>query len=446
MSRSSNKTAQVKNIVAHPVFGEGIVVATRWDAGESQVKFRSGLCLWLPSKWLRSIKIPATTLDQISSKRLLEAFRLGVVPHQDIEHFTFGRSFEINEIEQSMEKLKSGQGGVCLVEGAYGSGKTHLLEYVRHMSLKKGLVTAYCELSTAETPLYRPKRVYRELIYNLRFIKDNCEYHFRDLLRMATRIEINDHVFLSPVLKRMKDIEDVDLMSEVFWQWIEGESTKNYALDPQSPFRVRGGQKIPALYDFSTAGDFYSYLLSGISYIAHELGFGGLVCLLDEVETVTRIWDYGYYDRSLGFLEGFILSAQDDGEMKQVDRRLIHNQVRPTPYCYRESYLFLVLAMTPVHGFRAISHIVDSIPQKMMLRKFSKPELEVISDHLVEVYECAYPDYHIEPTRKETIFNAALKTGSGELREFIKFTVEALDWLRLGNAETQNDRRTAEKR
>lgn len=445
MEKLNSKSAtQAKKIVAHPIFGEGIIVATRWDEGESQVRFRSGLCLWLPSKWLRSISVPATDLDQISSKRLLEAFRLGVVPHQDIEHFTFGRAFEIQELEHSMNHLINGNGGACLVEGAYGSGKTHLLEYARHMSLKKGLVTAYCELSTAETPLYRPKRVYRELIYTLRFIKDGCEYHFRDLLRMASKVTLQDHVFLSPVLKRIKGIEDIDLMSEVFWQWIEGESTKNYAIDPDSPFRVKGGQKIPALYDFSTAGDFYSYLLTGISYLAHELGFGGLVCLFDEVETVSRTWDYAHYDRSLSFMEGLILSAQNREEMKHIDQRLVHNRVRPTPYCYTTSYLLLILAMTPVHGLRVISHVIESVPQKMMLRKFSKPELEVIFEHLIEVYRCAYPGYEPAPARKDTIYNAALKKGTGELREFIKFSVEAMDWLRLG-AEVQGSRGAEEQ-
>jgi len=434
----NNNTTQAKQIVAHPIFGEGIVVATRWDQGESQVRFRSGLCLWLPSKWLRPIMVRATTLDQISSKRLLEAFRLGVVPHQDIEHFTFGRAYEINELERSMDLLRNGSGGSCLVEGAYGSGKTHLLEYARHMSLKKGLVTAYCELSTAETPLHRPKRVYRELIYTLRFIKDGCEYHFRDLLRMASKISMNDHVFLSPVLKRIKNVGDIDLMSEVFWQWIEGESTKNYAIDPQAPFRVKGGQKIPALYDFSTAGDFYSYLITGISYIAFALGFGGLVCLFDEFETVSHVWDYTHYDRSLSFMEGMILSSLNKEEMKKIDQRLVHNRVRPTPYCYNTAHLFLVLAMTPIHGFRTISSIIESVPQRMMLRKFSKPELEVIFEHLLDVYACAYPDHKIESARRDTIYNAAMKKGSAELREFIKFSVEAMDWLRLGAGELRN--------
>ncbi len=420
------------DIVAHPIFGEGIVVATRYDDSEAQVQFRSGLCLWLPAKWLKSITAPKAQLDQISSKRLLEAFRLGVVPHQDIEQFTFGRAYEINEVEQKLDALKQGKGDVYLIEGAYGSGKTHLLEYTRHMSLKRGFVTAYCELSTQETPLHRPKRVYRELVYNLRYIQDNSEYHYRDLLRLTSAVGIADHCFLTPVLRRLREGDTEELMREVFWQWIEGESTKKYATDPIAPFRVRGGQKIPALYDFSTATDFYTYIITGLSYLINRSNLGGLVIILDEVETVTRIWNYGVYTRGLNFLEGLILSAYDTDELKRVDTRLVHNKVRPTPYIYKEPHILLILSMTPVHGFRGIEHIKNLIKDKSFLRKFSKPELEVIYENLINVYECAYPGFEIELSRRENIFNAASHKGSGELREFIKFSVEAFDWLRLG--------------
>ena len=419
-------------IVAHPVFGEGIVVATRWDGEETQVEFRSGLCLWLPSKWLKSISASKTQLDQIASKRLLEAFRLGVVPHQDIEHFTFGRAYEINEIEQGLNELKDGRGGVYLVEGAYGSGKTHLLEYAHHMSLKKGLVTAYCELSSQEAPLYRPKRVYRELMYTLRYIKNKSERYFRDLLKLVADKDDGDHCFLSPVLKRLKDDDNGDLIREVFWQWIEGESTKSYAIDPRAPFRVRGGQKIPALYDFSTAGDFYSYILTGLSYLINKSGLGGLVIILDEVETITHMWDYTAYSRGLSFLEGLILASFNTHDLTKIDTHLVHNKVRPTPYIYKVPYVLLILAMTPVHGIRGIENVLNPIKNKLLLRKFSKPELEVIFNNLIEVYECAYPHFSMEISRHDTIFNAALKSGSGELREFIKFSVEAFDWLRLG--------------
>ena len=419
-------------IVVHPIFGEGIVLATRWDGAETRVQFRSGLRLWLPARWLKSLAIEHVSLNQISSKRLLEAFRLGVVPHQDIEYFTFGRGYEISEIKLNLDNLKQGKGGVYLIEGVYGSGKTHLMEYAHHLSLKHGLVTTYCELSTQETPLYRPKRVYRELIYNLRYIKNGNEYSFRDLLREAIDLNIPDHCFLTPVLKRLKDIDDSNVKNEVFWQWIEGESTKDYATDPLSPFRVRGGSRIPALYDFSTAADFYSYILTGLSYLINKIGLGGLVIIFDEVEIITHTWDYIEYDRGLNFLEGLIRAALDNEELKQIDNKLLHNKVRPTPYIYKEPHIFLILATTPVHSLRSLETITNLIEKKIYLRKFSKVEIEVIYENLLEVYKCAYPGFVIDGPQKENIYNAALKKSSGELREYIKFTVEAFDWVRLG--------------
>jgi len=423
-----NKT---NGVVAHPIFGEGIVEASRWEGAELRVKFRSGLELWLPAKWFRPITMKHLEFDQISSKRLLEAFRLGIVPHQDIEYFTFGRGFELSELEVGLDDLKRGSGSVYLVEGGYGSGKTHLLEYMHHLCLKHGFVTAYCELSVQEAPMYRPKRVYRELVHNLRYIREGSEYRFRDLLRAAAGVEITDHCFLTPVLSYMNDLEDDTFKNEVFWQLIEGESTKEYAIDPLSPFRVRGGQKIPALYDYSTAADYYTYIISGLSYLANQLGLGGLVVILDEVETITHIWNYAEYSRGLNFLEGLIHAARDNSTLKVLNKHLPHNRVRPTPYVYREPHIMLILASTPVHGLRDFSGVRELIDRRIILRRFSKPELEMIFNNLYEVYICAYPSFSVVISQRENIFNAALKRSHGELREFIKFSVEAFDWFRF---------------
>jgi hypothetical protein len=37
-------------------------------------------------------------------------------------------------------------------------------------------------------------------------------------------------------------------------------------------------------------------------------------------------------------------------------------------------------------------------------------------------------------SQKENIFNAAVKRSYNELREFIKFSVEAFDWFRFSRA------------
>jgi hypothetical protein len=356
---------------------------------------------------------------------------LGVVPHQDIEYFTFGRSGEIQTIEKGLKELKNGSGGVYLIEGEYGSGKTHLLEYARHLSLKSGLVTAYCELHIPETPPYRPKKVYHELVYNLRYIRNGYEYCYRDLLREATKIDITDHCFLTPVLKKVKETDNHDLHSEVFWQWIEGESTKDYATCRLSPYRVRGGQSIPALYDFSTAADFYNFILSGLSYLTNKIGLGGIVIILDEFETLQHIWGYTSYVRGSSFLEGIIRTALNDKSLKIIDNRMLHNRVRPTPYCYKEPHILLIIATTPIQHYQTIENLSQYIENKIYLRKFSRGELEFIFDNLLQVYKCAYKDFDTTPESRTNIFTAAFKKNRENLREFIKFSVEAMDWLRL---------------
>ena len=175
----------------------------------------------------------------------------------------------------------------------------------------------------------------------------------------------------------------------------------------------------------------YSYIFSGLSFLVNQLGLGGLVIILDEVETITHIWDYTAYQRGLNFLEGLIHAALDNEELKTLDNRMLHNRVRPTPYIYKEPHLLLILASTPVHGLRGFESVRELIDKSILLRKFSKPELELIYNNLFSVYTCAYPGFSIVMSQRENIFNAALKRSYGELREFIKFSVEAFDWYRF---------------
>jgi hypothetical protein len=331
------------------VFGDGEILDTRWHGTELLVQFQSGLRLWLPTQRVLLLsKLGDATpgqaqpafaaIDTIQARRMLEAFRLGIVPHQDVESFTFGRDKPIAVLDAALANLGRGQGDVFMVEGEYGTGKTHLLEY---------MLTSLVQFDPAEVSPHRPKRVYREIVHNLRYIKDATEHGFRDLLRSATALDMKDHTFLGPVLAKLRRTDVGQQQTEVFWQWIEGESTKEYATEQKSPFRVKGGQRIPALYDFSTAADQYCNILSGLSCMARELGMKGLVLLVDEAETVTHLWDIMYLARSVNFMDGLVRTAQNDPDLKRINDRMVHNRVKPVPYIYRDPSLLLVFATTP---------------------------------------------------------------------------------------------------
>jgi len=418
------------SVAMHPVFGEGSVLESRFNHTEILVKFRSGLTLWLPLDRVKLISRPAQTLDEISAKRMVEAFRLGIVPHQDVEEFTFGRQSEIYALEEGLRGLKDGSGGAYLVEGDYGTGKTHLLEYSLHTALKMGIVTSTISFDPQEVTPHRPKRVYRDIVHNLRYLDQSQEGSFRDLLRRATQLAVRDHCFFTPVLARLKRISTDDPVNEVFWQMVEGESTKEYAVE-YSSHRIKGGYRIPALYDFSTAADFYCYILSGLSSIAHQLGFGGLALVVDEAETVTHLWDSFAFSRGINFLEGIIRTGRNDPDLTRLDSRLIHNQVRPTPYIYGTPHLLLIIATTPTpydYTYIKLTHLIEN---RLTLAPLAVEDLTRALGKLVEIYRHAYPGFALSLPDQKRILADALRAANGGMRLFLKFSVETLDIARL---------------
>jgi hypothetical protein len=434
-----------RRLVSHPVFGEGEILDSRWRGTELLVQFQSGLRLWLPTQRVRLLTrfgdiAPGeaqpifSDIDQVQARRMVEAFRLGIVPHQDVESFTFGREKQVELLEDALGSLARGNGDVFMAEGDYGTGKTHLLEYIHHRALARGMVTSLVQFDPAEVSPHRPKRVYREIVHNLRYIKDGAERGFRDLLRAATELDLKDHVFLGPVLAKLKRTDAGQAQSEVLWQWVEGESTKEYATELKSPSRVKGGQRIPALYDFSTAADFYCNIISGLSWIARELGMKGLVLLVDEAETVTHLWDIMYLAKSVNFMDGLVRTAQNDPDLKRVNDRMIHNKVRPVPYIYRDSSMLLVFATTPSPYDYAYIKLANRIKHRVELEPLEDKSLYDAFSTMVMIYRRAFPGFEISDLDQKRILNDAARRNVEGIRSFIKFAIEALDVARLTRA------------
>lgn len=459
--------------VSHPVFGAGELLSIRKSSAgiqtECLIRFDSGLQLWIPSNRIQGLEpeyhdqVPENGVVlnpeqlKIKAHRMIEAFRLGIVPTQDVGDFTFGREREINLISSALTSLENGKGGTIIFEGEYGTGKSHLLEYIRSQALKKNFLVSSVELSTEETAPARPKRIYRELIANLRFLSNNkqpitdanrsvsnnhIEAGFRDLMRDATKqyqepdyLGIKDHIFFAPVLKRLSKIDDQSLKSEVFWQWIEAESTKEYAVGTtsktdkyQSPYRISGGVNIPALYDFSTASDFYCYLISGLSYLSRKLKYNGLVLLLDEVETIAFLWNNLLFERGINFLENLIRVSHNEPSLKNLNKHMLHNQVRPTPYIYKDAYVLLILAMTPEPAairLKQLSH------NDINLNPLSEEHLIACFETLTKYYKIAFPELTLSDITKKKILNNALRYQDNGIRFFLKYTVESLDVIRI---------------
>ncbi|MBI4703456.1 MAG: DUF2791 family P-loop domain-containing protein, partial [Deltaproteobacteria bacterium] len=75
----------------------------------------------------------------------LEALRLGVVPAHHLQVYTVGREAALGAIREDPARA-SRSGGLRVVLGDYGSGKTHLLELAQKAALGAGFLATKAQL------------------------------------------------------------------------------------------------------------------------------------------------------------------------------------------------------------------------------------------------------------------------------------------------------------
>jgi len=71
-------------------------------------------------------------MDAAQAQRVIESLRMGIPPDGFVRHFTVGRKTEIDGLSR---QLQDQDGTVLLLKANYGSGKTHLLRYIREEAL-----------------------------------------------------------------------------------------------------------------------------------------------------------------------------------------------------------------------------------------------------------------------------------------------------------------------
>ena len=103
--------------------------------------------------------------EQIQHRRAIEALRSGV-PNRDAVLALGCTQPEIEKMfRQQLQDAKQGvvDGSMThgmLVAGDFGTGKSHLLEYLQHLALEQNFICSKVVISK-ETPLYDPVKLYR---------------------------------------------------------------------------------------------------------------------------------------------------------------------------------------------------------------------------------------------------------------------------------------------
>ncbi len=457
--------------IKHHRFGEGVISQIRYKGAEYYVKFQNKLDTWVKAAVVEispdnlepktsvisieatesipqtGIKVPLISKEPVKielqlsngfkEKRMIEAFRLGIVPFFDVENFTFGRNAEIKKINDFFAKFNTTKGECIFLEAEYGSGKTHFLDYLYYVALKKGYLVAKSRINAEDVPPYKPKQVYRELVSSMRYLDNGSEKKFRDLLKKVSSSNIStdlfkEHRFFYPAMEIIKNENDV----EEFYRWIEGDSISRYYMNNVN-FNLKS---LPLLKDFGTVVDNYCYMLSGIGNMAKLIGLKGFVILIDEGEKFFNPMGGSYKQNALNFLFGLrYISINEPSLLNEKSLKglgLFHSRsASRTPFIYKSpSNIFLVIAFTDISE----SLKSDYEENIIKLSKFKDGDLKQLFEELVDIYQKAY-NFRLNTEQKSDVLKRIMNKNDFNLRWFVKSTIEALDLIRHFADETLDE-------
>jgi hypothetical protein len=87
-------------------------------------------------------------MDAIQAQRVIESLRKGIPPDGFVRHFTVGRMTEIDALEK---KLSENTDGALLFKGDHGSGKTHLLRFIKETALEQSYAISFIVLDASSS-------------------------------------------------------------------------------------------------------------------------------------------------------------------------------------------------------------------------------------------------------------------------------------------------------
>ncbi len=245
------------------------------------------------------------------AREIIDALRRGTVPQRGLDALAVGLDRFVAAIDGEMDVVRGGGAVFKAVRGEYGSGKTFFARWLEDRARKRGLATTEVQISETETPLHRLETVYRRMIERLA-TPDVPGGAFRSIVD-GWFFALEQDVIASGGAAEGDTPRLVQKTSELMEQRLSSISREA----PSFAAALRGYRAALSAGDTATAEGLLAWLggqpnvaagakrsanlkgdvdhfgalsfLQGLLVVLRDSGFGGLLLVLDEVETLQRV-------------------------------------------------------------------------------------------------------------------------------------------------------------
>jgi hypothetical protein len=236
---------------------------------------------------------------RLARKVLAQMGENGTPPERGIAFVNAGNQSYLQILDRVYisELLRDGGSTFKLVQGTYGSGKTHFLYCVRDLAWHRNLLAAFITISPRETPMNKPISVYRAVAHQIERGRDGDKGDpvrgIDDVLRRVgeeqrevegteaalrwvdtrlARAPLERHSFRDAASGYLRAvIEGREVSARRLGAWLRGEPL------PLPEAKAEGVYEVP-----SNENGFA--LLRSLVQTVERLGFAGTALLLDEAE------------------------------------------------------------------------------------------------------------------------------------------------------------------
>lgn len=436
--------------ILHPDFGRGSVVEICPRGGKAGAIINFGYMTdWVPADALAqdgSAEIPPPppeppwigTLnppdDVVEARRGVLALRLGQILERDVRELSAGTADAEADMRALVSQATQGRTGFLLVEGAWGSGKTHLLTMLNAIAASEDMASCGAILDGSGLRLSDPMKLMAALLSSLRYPWDPAPQGIRDKLALfrenssrpdgsATLIDQAMHGLSLGPRSAMEDADAAEIVEDYFALALPAGAAKA-KLSDLGYRRV----KLPSMNarNVGERPERFCQLLRGWTEFVVKTGAKGLVLTFDELDVeYASTMGGAAARRQERERRAALLSALARMGSGRLGSPLIvafgsapgsgDGPGEDDPVCDLKKHLGRA-------GLKAIGAPQPDLAQ-----------MESIGRRVLELYTRAYPEWSAAVARKqvERRLDALARTHLDELapvtRNFVRQTLELLD-------------------
>ncbi len=453
MTPATPPAPDIGDIVEHPIFGRGQLVAKYRNGTQWLVRFDNGLRFRCPRREFAGQEdvvgitttrpplpqTPPMPPARFQARQLVESLRVGVAPPQHVRELTIGLKKERASLQEGLNQAHKEGGAVRAVLGEYGYGKTHLIELTAQEALDRGFLAAVSSLDLQELPPHRSFDIYASLMRNLRY-PDTDERGVGPLFERAAAtpaiLERLRELLLvenDPLVVGLQAIRSTASARQrkVWLQWLMG-GRRVKRMNPATPRGIR----FPSIYRVGHNARQMAYLLSGVSVLARLNGYSGLAIMLDEAESYSLLRPYQRPKASL-FFSAVIYAALQERQSRIREADFPQHRWREYPLAYADRQaLFFLFTVThsdqrmPLHDWLDDDQILTLDPHHtpQEIGQF----MERVMDYHAQAYayDAAQRQRQIRRGAAE-IMALGMRNGRLGIRHLVRLAIELYDLLYL---------------